>query len=185
MIGVEGQMRPRWWQFVLLGTLAGILLLFFLGLGRDVKFIPSPLIDRQAPEFTLARLDGKGVVDLSSYRGRAVVLNFWASWCVSCRQEHDELVKLGRRFGDGNKLALLGIDYKDTPTGAKNFLSERGAFPYPSGVDRSGKTGLEYGVYGLPETFFINEKGMIVAKHIGPLTENIITEKLTILGIKR
>ena len=176
------QARLRWWQYALMGTLAGVLILFFLGLGRDVKFIPSPLLDRQAPNFSLSRLEDGDAVNLSDFQGRAILLNFWASWCVSCRQEHDLLIKLGTRFGDGKTLSLVGINYKDTLTGARKFQSERGAFPYPSGVDQDGKVGLNYGVYGLPETFFIDSTGKVVTKHIGPLTEKIVAEKLLILG---
>ncbi len=177
------EIRLHWWRIALFGLLVALLALFFSGLGRDGRFIPSPLVGRTAPSFTLAKLAGDGDVTLGEFRGRAVIINFWASWCTSCRVEHDLLVSLGARFAGDDRLAMIGINYKDTKWGANRFLAEQGAFAYPSGIDQDGLVGLDYGVYGLPETFFIDAGGTIVAKHVGPLTEAVVTRELDRLGL--
>lgn len=170
--------KARWWQIGLFGLLVCFLLLLFSGLGRDVTRIPSPLISKSAPAFTLPVLDGDETISLDEFRGRIVIMNFWASWCGSCRAEHGVLLDVARQFENSDEVAFLGINYKDTPARARKFLSEYGAFPYRSGVDGSGRIGLQYGVYGLPETYVIDRTGTIVDKQIGPLTKSVLLEKI-------
>ncbi len=174
-----------WWQVALLVVLIGVLGLFFAGLGRDVRFIPSPLVGRAAPQFTLPDLENNGDITLARFAGSPVVINFWASWCVACRQEHGVLIKLGERYAKDGSIRVIGINYKDSPTGARRFLKSHGAFPYPSAVDRNGTVGLDFGVYGLPETYFLDATGRVVSKHIGPLTEKAASKNLVLLEPKR
>ena len=108
-------------------------------------------------------------------------MNFWASWCVSCRDEHpvltgDEVKKMAAL----PNVQFLGINHKDTAANATGFLQKMGTFPYPSGVDGDGRLALEFGVYGMPETFFINQEGVIAAKHIGALNLDILMEKIKV-----
>jgi cytochrome c biogenesis protein CcmG, thiol:disulfide interchange protein DsbE len=173
----------RMWQGAMLAALIAVLGLFFAGLGRDVSFIPSPLVGRAAPQFTLPQLGSKGDMTLDQFSGVPVIINFWASWCSACRQEHALLIGLGKRFAGDGRVRLVGINYKDSQTGALRFLDSHGAFPYPSAADRIGSVGLDFGVYGLPETYFLDAAGKVVAKHIGPLTEEVTSRNLTLLGV--
>ncbi len=173
-----------WWKWATGAAVFALLALFAAGLGRDPTYIPSPLIEQPAPPFEMARLQGSGVVRLADYRGKALVMNFWASWCVACASEHALLVELGERLAGDDRVEVLGVDYKDTPEAAQRFLTRYGSFPYPSAIDPQGRTGIDYGVYGMPETFFIDPSGRIVAKHVGPLTREILERNLALLETK-
>ncbi len=140
------------------------------------RYIPSVLVGKPAPEFNLPALpgitgpDGKALpgLSLADLKGTPGIkmVNFFASWCVSCRQEHPFLMELARR----NELPVYGIAYKDAPEKTLAWLTDLGN-PYARiGVDRRGRTGIDFGVYGIPETFFIDERGVIVYKFTGPLT---------------
>ncbi|MFQ5623978.1 MAG: redoxin domain-containing protein, partial [Paracoccaceae bacterium] len=175
--------RVSAWKWALGGAILGMLGLFAAGLGRDTSYIPSPLIGNPAPAFEIERLDGEGMIRLSDYRGKAVILNFWASWCSACLAEHDLLIALGNRFEGREDVTLVGIDYKDSRRAAGRYFIRNGAFPYESGFDPRARTGVDFGVYGMPETFFIDARGIVVAKVIGPLTLEAVNEHLSLLGI--
>lgn len=152
---------------VLFLALAAFLL---VGLNRDPRQVPSPLIDKPAPEFTLPRLDDPSkAVSKKDMLGKVWLMNVWASWCTSCRQEHPTLVRVGK---GGEKVApIIGLNYKDKDADAKRFLGQ-GGDPYDFSIkDPTGETGIEFGVYGVPETFVIDKKGVIRYKQIGPLNE--------------
>ncbi len=156
---------------VVFAGLAG-LFLFQLTLGHDPKEIPSALIDKPAPEFSLPALEGltkngTPVPGLAreDLLGKVSVVNIFASWCVPCRQEHPLLEELAKVDG----IQLVAINYKDKPENARRFLGSLGN-PYQRiGVDAAGRAAIEWGVYGVPETFIIDEKGTIRYKFIGPL----------------
>jgi cytochrome c biogenesis protein CcmG/thiol:disulfide interchange protein DsbE len=161
----------RWWHFALIFVMILLFAMFAAGLGRDTKIIPSPLIGKPAYAFNIRKLSTTDeTIKLSDYKGKIVVMNFWASWCVSCRDEHEVLLWAAKKYGADGKVQFIGINHKDNDKAAEDFLSRMGRFPYPSGVDPQGRLALEFGVYGMPETFFITEKGVIAAKQIGPLT---------------
>lgn len=154
-----------------------LLLAAFLGYGLTLNpsVVPSPLIDKPAPEFRLAKLDAPdellGVADM---RGQVWLLNVWASWCVSCRQEHPHLVELAK----SGKVALVGLNYKDERDAALAWLRNYGN-PYVATVtDPDGRVGIDYGVYGTPETFLIDRDGVIRYKHIGPVNSQIVRDVL-------
>jgi len=136
------------------------------GLGRDTQRIASPLVGRPAPSFRLAPLDGGPEVALEALRGRPVVLNFWASWCAQCRDEHELLMRASRALE--SSVRFVGVVHRDRPESALDFLLRHGS-AFPSLLDPDGRTAIAYGLYGIPETFFIDRHGTIVAKHIGPL----------------
>ncbi|MCK7612312.1 DsbE family thiol:disulfide interchange protein [Roseibium sediminicola] len=155
------------------------LFLFQLTLGGDPQKIPSALINKPAPEFDLppveglladgAQVPGFGHAD---FAGKISVVNVFASWCVPCRQEHPLLEDLAKVDG----IQLLGINYKDKPENARRFLGSLGN-PYDRiGADTAGRTAIEWGVYGVPETFIVDAKGMIRYKFIGPLSPSTYTE---------
>lgn len=154
-----------------------VLLAVFLarGLNLNPREVPSPLIGKPAPAFALPLL-GTPAQQLSREQmlGQVWVLNVWASWCVPCRAEHPLLVALA-----GKKLApLIGLNYKDKTEAATTFLDRLGN-PYRATiVDANGRVAIDYGVYGVPETFVIDKQGVIRLKHIGPLTPEVVTDKI-------
>jgi cytochrome c biogenesis protein CcmG/thiol:disulfide interchange protein DsbE len=167
-------MKPR---YVMLPLAAFVVLTAFLavGLKHDPHEIPSPLIDKPAPTFRLPTLAAPeqrfGPADL---KGKVWMLNVWASWCVSCREEHPVLLEFAR----GHEVPLVGLDYKDTDAEARKWLSQFGD-PYSLvAVDADGRVGIDYGVYGVPETYVIDQRGVIVHKHIGPITPEVLETEI-------
>ena len=146
-----------------------------IGLGRDPREVPSPLINKPAPAFRLVELkDPSRSFSSEEMRGKVWLLNVWASWCVACRDEHPMLLDLARR----NAIPIYGLNYKDKPTDAISWLNELGD-PYVLSVsDLDGRVGIDYGVYGAPETFLIDRDGFIRFKHIGPVTPNVWNNKM-------
>jgi cytochrome c biogenesis protein CcmG/thiol:disulfide interchange protein DsbE len=145
--------------------------LLLLGLGRDPKQIDSPLVGQPAPAFRLVPAGGGDPVSLESLRGKVVVVNFWATWCVPCYQEHPVLVDAARR--SGGDPVFVGIVYDDDEAKVKAFLAKQGG-GYPSLMDDQGKTAIAYGVYGVPESFFVAPDGKVAAKYVGPLTPRLL-----------
>ena len=187
---MSGRLRRNAWKILAVaGPLVVIAALGF-GLTRDPSEIRSVTVGRAAPDFELPRLanpagpGGGAPVRLADYRGRVLVVNFWASWCVSCRLEHDVLVELGERLADRGEVALLGVNYRDTEDAANRFLASHGEYPYPSGVDPRGRTGIDFGVYGLPETYFLDAEQVVRARHIGPIDRESAWRYLAELGIE-
>ena len=155
-------MKARYW--VPAAALAGLVAMFAVGLQRDPSKIPSPLIGKPAPAFDLPTQDG-GRLTLESLRGQPVVVNFWASWCTPCLEEHPLLMELAR-----SGVRIVGMNYKNERDDAAQWLARHGN---PFGViarDADGRVGLDWGVYGVPETFVLDAGGVIRHKHIGPLT---------------
>jgi len=154
-----------------------IILLAFLwvGLGRDPREVPSPLIGKPAPAFRLAKLHAPGeTLSNADLKGKVWLLNVWASWCVSCRVEHPLLVELAK----SNIVPVYGLDYKDDPEAGRGWLTKNGD-PYTASiVDRDGRVGIDYGVYGVPESFLIDKSGVIRYKQIGPITPETLQEKI-------
>ena len=154
-----------------------ILLVGFLavGLKLDPREVPSPLIGKPAPAFELPVLQqpDKRFVP-GDMRGKVWLLNVWASWCASCRDEHPLLVELSKK----GVLPILGLNYKDKGEDAQRWLKQFGN-PYElSVVDADGRIGIDYGVYGVPETFVIDRQGVIRMKHIGPVTAEVLRDKI-------
>lgn len=146
-----------------------------IGLGRDPREVPSPLINKPAPAFRLVELkDPSRSFSSEEMRGKVWLLNVWASWCIACRDEHPMLLELARR----NAIPIYGLNYKDRPTDAISWLNELGD-PYVLSVsDLDGRVGIDYGVYGAPETFLIDRNGIIRLKHVGPVTPDVWNNKI-------
>jgi cytochrome c biogenesis protein CcmG/thiol:disulfide interchange protein DsbE len=139
----------------------------------DPHALPSALIDKEAPGFSLAGLNGPGVA-LDGLKGGPVLLNFFASWCVPCRIEHPLLMRLSEQ----DHVPLYGIDYKDQPADATKLLAQFGD-PYKAiGLDRDGRVGLDFGVYGVPETYVLDGTGHIRKRFVGPLTARQVDQEL-------
>lgn len=152
--------------------LAGFL---FRGLWLNPKEVPSPLIDKPAPLFKVAQLNvPEKTIAPEDMRGKVWLFNVWASWCVSCRQEHPLLVELAK----AKIVPIIGLNYKDTRDAGLGWLAEQGDPYLLSAFDVDGRIGIDYGVYGVPETFLIDKQGVIRYKHIGPLTVDAIEKKI-------
>ncbi|GAC1343105.1 MAG: TlpA disulfide reductase family protein [Myxococcales bacterium] len=147
-----------------------LLAVLVLNLGRDPRAVRSPLVGRPAPGFSLPQVGGGQAIGLAAFRGHPVVLNFWATWCVPCFQEHAALAEAARAFRD---VHFLGVVYEDEEANAVSFIREQPT-GYPSLADPEGKTAIAYGVFGVPETFFIDGSGRIVEKFVGPLDRSTI-----------
>lgn len=148
--------------------------LLAVGLTLDPRKVPSPLIDKPVPQFALPQLhEPEKKFAPAELQGKVWLLNVWASWCVSCRAEHEVMKKLAK---DG--VLLVGLNYKDERSDAQLWLSKLGD-PYRlSAYDRDGRVGIDFGVYGVPETFLIDGAGRIRYKHIGPVSEQDAVEKI-------
>lgn len=161
--------------------LLALVALFAVGLTRDPREVPSPLIGKPAPAFTLPGINGSPAqVSPADWRGRALLVNYFASWCAGCRVEHGLLMQLAQQG-----VEIVGIDYKDTDADGSQWLARHGN-PYRSViVDAKGSAALDWGVYGVPETFVIGADGRILYKQIGPMTELAWREKIApLLGVK-
>ena len=154
-----------------------LVLVVFLGIGLrlDPKEVPSPLIGKPAPAFALARLDKpEQKIGRDDLLGKVWMLNVWASWCVACRQEHPLLVE----FAKAKLLPIYGLNYKDKPDAGRKWLADFGN-PYTASLsDLDGRVGIDFGVYGVPETFIIDRQGMVRFKHIGPVTPEVLRTQI-------
>ncbi len=162
----------RFWPFILFVVLAGFL---YVGLYLNPREVPSPLINKPAPMFTLAQLhEPSKQFSPSEMKGKVWLLNVWASWCVSCREEHPVLMALAER----NIVPIYGLDYKDKREDGLGWLA-KGGNPYTMSMsDSEGRIGIDYGVYGVPETYVIDKEGIIRYKQIGPVTPDSLRETI-------
>jgi len=158
-----------------LAVFVALLGFFAVGLTRDPREVPSPLIDKPAPVFKLQQLHDQGAAFTpEDMKGKVWLLNVWASWCVSCRVEHPLLVEMSRT----NVVPIVGLNYKDRRDDGMQWLSKFGNPYVLSAYDVEGKVGIDYGVYGVPETFVIDKQGMIRYKQIGPVTPEALEKKI-------
>jgi cytochrome c biogenesis protein CcmG/thiol:disulfide interchange protein DsbE len=158
-----------------LAVFAVIVAFLFVGLGLNPREVPSPFIGKPAPAFQLAQLHAPDrAFTQKDLLGQVWLLNVWASWCISCRDEHPLLVELAK----AKTVPLVGLNYTDKPEEAKAWLKQFGD-PYQLSVsDLNGRVGIDYGVYGVPETFVIDKAGVIRYKHIGPITPDALERKI-------
>jgi cytochrome c biogenesis protein CcmG/thiol:disulfide interchange protein DsbE len=172
------------WKRAAIALLAAvpIVALFAYGFTRNPAEIPSPLPGRQAPAFTLAVVRGGDdqagpasgdTIKLASLAGKIVVVNFFASWCLPCRAEHAALSEAAKLY-HGRPIQFLGVLYNDTPEAGDRWIAEMGGMAYPAALDHESRTAIDYGLYGVPETFIIDPKGKVAHKELGPVTGPIL-----------
>lgn len=166
-------------MMLLLAFAAGLAAVLAVGFGRDPSVVNSVLLDRPAPSLRGQTLDGSAF-DLSAYDGQITVVNFWASWCTACRKEHPELVAAARRLSPLG-VQFVGVDTQDTVPAARAFLKEMGDWSYPSVFDPDGRHAVNWGTFGVPETFLVDETGRVRAKVIGPVTEEWLVSNINVL----
>jgi cytochrome c biogenesis protein CcmG/thiol:disulfide interchange protein DsbE len=166
----------RSWKFwTMMAVCAGLLGLLGFGLTRNAQFLPSAIIGQKAHPFTLETLDGDSL-RLDDLKGKIVILNFWASWCIPCREEHPVLEMAAARYA-GQDVQLVGVVYQDSRENARQFLAQNGG-SWPSVLDPGGRVSIAYGVYGVPETFFLDRTGRIVKKHVAPMTWDLLSSEV-------
>jgi cytochrome c biogenesis protein CcmG/thiol:disulfide interchange protein DsbE len=175
-------MHPSWLRWLLVPlVVVPLAWLLFTGLGRDPRLIPSPLVGKPMPAFAGTTLEGDrfSSADLA---GKPAIVNFWASYCIpSCVDEHPVLLDLATRHaGD---LQMVGVLVADTPEGARGFLARYGQVDWPNVLNPDGTISIDYGVTGPPETFFVDARGIVVARHVGPLTSAVVAQQLAALGL--
>jgi cytochrome c biogenesis protein CcmG, thiol:disulfide interchange protein DsbE len=158
-----------------LGMLMCIVTFLAAGLRLDPRDVPSPLIGKPAPAFALPRLDDANArVSRDDLLGQVWMLNVWASWCAPCREEHPLVIDLARR----QPVPVIGLNHKDTRAAASAWLASLGN-PYRATlVDADGRVGIDFGVYGVPETFVIDRQGIVRLKHTGPLTREVVRTRI-------
>lgn len=161
------------WVFLL-----GLITLLAFGFTTDPKKVPSPLVGKPAPDFEVTTLSGEQKFSLSDFKGKPVLLNFWASWCAECRTEAGILEDFHQQYGTNTQqLVMIGIAIQDTPENAKTFALHFGK-TYLLGLDdEAGNIALDYGIYGIPESFFIDPEGKIIYKKIGAVTTEFMEQQ--------
>ena len=153
-----------------IGVLVALIALFVVGLNRNPSYVPSPLIGKAAPEFDLPRLDDPTArLRRSDLLGDVSLVNVWATWCVGCREEHPFLVELARRA----EVRIFGLNWKDDTRLATDWLARLGNPYTATAVDQDGRVAIDWGVYGAPETFLLDGAGIVLYKHIAPLTPDV------------
>jgi cytochrome c biogenesis protein CcmG/thiol:disulfide interchange protein DsbE len=158
-----------------LGAFAALVVLLAIGLSLNPREVPSPLVGKAAPAFTLPRLDRPDEkLSPEALRGKVWLLNVWASWCAPCREEIPVLLALAK----SGTVPIYGLNYKDRRDEALGLLKQFGDPYVASAVDADGRVGIDYGVYGVPETYVIDQAGVIRLKHIGPVTRETVEQKI-------
>ena len=158
-----------------LGIFAALVAFLWVGLGKDPSLVPSPLIGKPAPAFRVAQLhDANSQIGSADMLGKVWLLNVWASWCASCRHEHPLFMELAR----ARLVPIYGLNYKDKREDGVNWLSQLGDPYVVSAFDVDGRVGIDYGVYGVPETYVIDRQGIIRYKHVGPVTMEAMETKI-------
>jgi len=161
-------MKIRLWPGVLLLGLLGLVALFYNGLWGNPSYIPPVIVQTPAPDFTAPDLYGGKPISLHQFKGKVIVLNFWASWCRECKLEHPSLLEINRRFEKEANFVMLGVNFQDTEPLAHQYLKEMGN-NFAHVRDVTGALSIDYGIYGVPETFVIDQTGVIRHKAIGPI----------------
>jgi cytochrome c biogenesis protein CcmG, thiol:disulfide interchange protein DsbE len=169
----------RAWRWIIPVAAIPVLVLLAYGFKTNPRDIPSPLVGKAAAPFALTSFDG-APVSLSALKGQVVVVNFWASWCYpACYEEAPVLARAWERYKDKG-VAMVGINIQDKDEPARQFLT-RFRHTFPNAPDPAGRVSVEYGVYGVPETFFIDKAGRVRYKHVGAVTDEVMSQRVEAL----
>jgi cytochrome c biogenesis protein CcmG/thiol:disulfide interchange protein DsbE len=172
---------PRWLRLALITGIAALVVVLGLAFRRDPHDIRSGTVGKPAAAFSLPRLDGAGSVSLADSAGQVVVINFFASWCLPCKEENPALVRVWERYRTSD-VVIVGVLYQDSLDRGQRYVRDNGV-TWPTASDDDGRVAFAYGVFGIPETYFIGPDGVIAGRHIGPIDEaTLITgiEKLRV-----
>jgi cytochrome c biogenesis protein CcmG/thiol:disulfide interchange protein DsbE len=180
-----GELLRSWKFWAVMGTLAALVALFTFGFTQDPKLVPSPLVGKAAPPFAVPQLNGPGRVELAELKGTPLILNFWASWCVACRDEAHVLQAAHLKYEQQeHRVRVVGIAIQDTPEKALAFAKRYGKTYFLALDNSKGEISMNYGLYGVPETFFIDAQGVVAFKQIGPVTPELIEAQVAKLAAR-
>jgi cytochrome c biogenesis protein CcmG/thiol:disulfide interchange protein DsbE len=183
---VSNPSRSGWLFWLAVGGGIAVVVFGIIFAGRfntDITLSPSPLTDKPAPDVVIPALDGDGRYRLGDYAGDIVVLNFWASWCFNCRVEHNALNAAARDY-ENLGVTFIGVSYQDSVEASRAFLDELGrGDPYVYGFDGDSRVAVEFGILGLPETFFIDRDGIVRAKVSGPLSSDLLNRIIEAIAL--
>lgn len=162
-------------RYAAIALIVGLVVVLTLSFRRDPRDIRTGTVGKPAAAFDLPALDGGGRISLETHKGHVVVLNFWSSWCVPCKEENPALTQVWERYRSSGDVVLIGIVFQDSVEAARDYTARLGN-TWPSGMDADGRVALAYGVFGPPETYFIGPDGVVAGRHIGPIdAETLVT----------
>ena len=173
---------PRAVRLIVVIAIAALVVVLVLAFRRDPHDIRTGTIGKPAAAFTLQRLDGAGVMVVDAPRGRVTIVNFFASWCIPCKQENPDLVRVYERYR-GSNVEFIGVLYQDSRENGLRYVKDNGV-TWPTASDDDGRVAFAYGVFGIPETFFIDVDGIIQGRHIGPIDEATLVAAIDCLRSK-
>ncbi|HZP97875.1 MAG TPA: TlpA disulfide reductase family protein [Candidatus Limnocylindria bacterium] len=173
---------PRWLRLVIVAGIAALVVVLALSFRRDPRDLRTGTVGKPAAAFALQRLDGSGELKLEPGGSKIVVLNFFASWCIPCKQENPTLVRVYERYR-GSDVEFIGVLYQDSPDAGLKYVRDNGV-TWPTVNDDQGRVAFSYGVFGIPETYFIGPDGVIAGRHIGPIDETTLVNGIEALRAK-
>jgi len=167
---------PRWLRLGIVVGITALVVVLVLAFRRAPTDIRTGTVGKPAAAFTLQRLDGTGALSLAQYDGKIVVLNFFASWCIPCKEENPALLRVYERYRTSD-VVFLGVLYQDSRESGQRYVRDNGV-TWPTASDDDGRVAFSYGVFGIPETYFIGADGVIAGRHIGPIEETTLTNAI-------
>jgi cytochrome c biogenesis protein CcmG/thiol:disulfide interchange protein DsbE len=174
---------PRTLRLGIVILIAALVVVLLLAFRRDPHDIRTGTVGKPAAAFTLQRLDGAGALSMGDYRGKVTVVNFFASWCIPCKEENPALVRVYERYRASSDVVFIGVLYQDARDSGLAYVKDNGVV-WPTGSDDDGHVAFAYGVFGIPETYFIGADGIIAGRHIGPIDENTLVTAIDTLRAK-
>ena len=169
----------RWLRLAAVIGIAALVVVLVLAFRRDPHDLRTGTVGKPAAAFTLQKLDGSGAFTVTPGDGKVVVVNFWASWCIPCKQENPSLVRVYERYR-ASGVAFIGVLYQDSRDSGLSYVRDNG-ITWPTGSDDDGHVAFAYGVFGIPETYFIGADGVIAGRHIGPIDEATLVNAIDTL----
>lgn len=167
---------PRWLRLGVVFAIAALVVVLVLAFRRDPHDIRTGTVGKPAAAFTVQKLDGSGSVALDEARGKVTVVNFFASWCIPCKEENPALLRAYERYRSSD-VVFLGVLYQDSRDSGLKYINDNGV-TWPTGSDDDGRVAFAYGVFGIPETYFIGADGVIAGRHIGPIDDTTLTNAI-------
>jgi len=173
---------PRWLRLAIVVAIGALVVVLVLAFRRPPQDIRTGTVGKPAAAFTLQKLDGTGTLTMTPTDGKVVVINFWASWCIPCKQENPALVRVYERYR-ASDVVFIGVLYQDSREAGLQYVRDNGV-TWPTVSDDDGRVAFAYGVFGIPETYFIGPDGIIAGRHIGPIDETTLINGIESLRAK-